>query len=129
MNRVARSPGSAAPLSAAIRSDDVSYMPRTSGASSRTRCSMTGTANTVTSRWEETARSVCSGSNRRCRTTGARSAHAICIAAYPQVWNSGASTIIVWRERSGIRDVIEASGHRPGRGGRRAPLGRRWCPS
>jgi len=128
MKRVARSPGMAAPLTAAMRGADVSYLRRTSSGSSMIRCSMTGTANS-TGRWcSAIACSVASGAKRRCSTIGQRMPSAICMAAKPQVWKIGASMSTVSLVWNGILDHSEASGPSPGRGGRRAPLGRPVVP-
>ena len=73
MNAVASVAGRADPLTAAIRSDDVSYFRRADSGSSRMRWSMTGTATSVVAFVSATARSARSGSNRECSTIVARS--------------------------------------------------------
>lgn len=123
MNDVTNAPGIADPLLATIRSDDRSYRLRTRSGRSRIRCSMIGTANSASQRCSAIVRSVCSASNRRISDSSARSAMPSCIAASPQLWNSGAATAILSLARNGIRDKTVADVLTPFGVGRRAPFG------
>ncbi|EOD68354.1 hypothetical protein H480_11692 [Amycolatopsis vancoresmycina DSM 44592] len=87
------------------------------------RCSMIGTANSASHFCSAIVRSVSSASNLRISASDARSAMPICIAARPQVWNSGAATSSRSPERSGIRSRIAAAVPSPFGVGRRAPFG------
>ena len=123
MNRVARPPGSAEPLTATTRSAAGRRRP---GArlqqplqhhryGEQRRAAVLGPARHA---WP-------AGSNRRWSTTVARSAKRRSAApAYPQVWNSGAAIRIRSPARSGIRSMIDASGPKPAGRASAGALGR-----
>ncbi len=98
--RCTRSPGSALPLLAITRSDDVSYDPEAASSPS----SITGTTTSAVARWRSTDASTRSGSKRRDSTTVEPSSMAIETWPSPQAWNAGAATTVVSPTRIGMRD-------------------------
>ena len=84
MTRLASGPGSAEPLTAITRSDEVSSRRRWSASASSIRCSMTGTTTSASACCSETARTVSRGSKRRRSTIVEDSAVASSTWAKPQ---------------------------------------------
>ncbi len=74
------------------------------------RWSITGTTIRASARCSEITRSVCSGSNRRVRTSVDASGVERNMWAKPQAWKSGAAIIVVPSAWSGIRDSSPAAG-------------------
>ena len=71
---------------------------------------MTGTTMSALTRCSSIARSVASGSNRRCRTSVVESVRPRLKCARPQEWNIGAAIIVRSRARSGIMSSSAAAG-------------------
>src|SRR5438045_2692654 len=100
MNLAARSGGSAEPLTATTRSDEVSYASSTS----RRRRSITGTATSAVAPEDDTAASVPAASNDPVSTNVEPSATPSNQCANPHAWNSGAATTVVSPAFSGMTD-------------------------
>jgi hypothetical protein len=126
IQRSASAAGSADPLELTKRSELTSWRRITSGPSARMRWSWIGTRARPVARCCATARSVSSGSKRRCSTIVPESHCASEMCASPQAWKAGEAMTVVsatrrLRRMSSSENVRRLKDDRPFP--ERAPLG------
>ena len=123
MNRTARSPGRAEPLTATIRSDEVSYRRPALPAASSRRWSITGTAASTVTRCSSIKVRAVSGSKRGRRTNVLPRAMPSARWASPQVWNIGAAIKVTSDDRRGIMETMARRGSMVAGASRNVPFG------